>query len=184
METRNFTICQNVILSLMENNNILIRNCCENDAKQVHELLRVSWKDAYSSFIPQQYLDEYLENKYSVEKLGELFLDLNNFCFAAEKNSDIVAWLKLFDNKIENKFYLSSIYVLTEAQHLKIGKQLMELSFRKAMEKGYKDIWVGVMKQNTKALAWYKSSGFVFSEELPFTMGEASVPHFIGKKSL
>ncbi|MDP2037384.1 MAG: hypothetical protein Q8L04_08370, partial [Ignavibacteria bacterium] len=49
---------------------------------------------------------------------------------------------------------------------------------------GFKEIYIGVMIQNKRALRWYKKLGFDFFEELPFAMGNTSVPHLIGRKIL
>jgi hypothetical protein len=40
------------------------------------------------------------------------------------------------------------------------------------------------MKQNIKALEWYKNLGFVFVEEEPFQMGLTGVMHLIGYKTI
>ena len=95
-----------------------------------------------------------------------------------------VGWLKLSIDEAEKRFYLSSIYVLPEYQKLKIGRQLMEIAFTSAKEKGFSEIWIGVMDNNTNALGWYEKIGFEFVEELPFRMGNTEVQHLIGKKIL
>ena len=43
-------------------------------------------------------------------------------------------------------------------------------------------VWLGVMKDNAKALEWYKKLGFQFVEEEPFKMGNTEVLHLIGYK--
>jgi ribosomal protein S18 acetylase RimI-like enzyme len=57
---------------------------------------------------------------------------------------------------------------------------LLAESYKIANEKHYGKVWLGVMKQNTKAVEWYKKLGFEFVEEEPFTMGATKVLHLIG----
>jgi diamine N-acetyltransferase len=163
---------------------IVIRRSINDDAPYVFELLNETWDSAYSSFIPRIDLTNYLNNNYSISKLEAVFLDANYECFTVLINNKVAAWLKLFNDTEKKRFYLSSIYVLPEFQKFKIGKKLMTLSYKRAVEKGLNSIWIGVMTLNTKALDWYKREGFIFNEELPFNMNATSVPHLIGQKIL
>lgn len=162
----------------------VFRSWDKNDFDQVYKILQESWDKAYSSFIPKEDLTFYLNQTYNANKLEELFNNQNAFCFVAEVDGMAVGWLKLSIDNEEKRFYLSSIYVLPEFQKLKIGRQLMEMAFTTAKEKGFSEIWIGVMDNNINALAWYEKIGFVFEEKLPFKMGNTEVQHFIGKKIL
>ena len=100
----------------------------------------------------------------------------------AEVNSVPVGWLKLFEDLINKKFFVSSLYVLPEYQGFGLGKKLLNEAYRIAKEKHFPKVWLGVMKQNVKSLDWYKNLGFVFDEEEPFQMGKTRVMHLIGYK--
>ncbi|KAF0152753.1 MAG: Histone acetyltransferase HPA2-like protein [Ignavibacteria bacterium] len=164
--------------------NITIRKWNENDAEAVRNVLQQSWQDTYSSFIPKNDLDFYLDKTYSVDLLKQANENLAFTCFVSEANNKVCGWLKLYDCIEEKRFYLSSIYVLPEYQKLKIGIKFFELACSTAIEKHYKEIYIGVMVHNERVLNWYKKLGFVFIEEKPFSMGDTFVPHLIGKKIL
>ncbi len=168
----------------MEGSKVTFRPWNKNDFAQVYIILRESWNAAYSSFIPKEDLTFYLNQTYNTKKLEELFNNANAFCFVAEVDGIAVGWLKLSIDEAEKRFYLSSIYVLPEFQKLKIGKQLMEIAFTSAKEKGFSEIWIGVMDNNINALRWYEKTGFSFEEKLPFHMGKTVVQHLIGRKKL
>lgn len=155
-----------------------------NHFEQVYEILKESWHNTFSSFIPEEDLTLYLNQTYNTKKLDELFTDENVFCFVAEVDYSAVGWLKLTIDENDNKFYLSSLYVLPEYQKLKIGERLLGIAFLAAKEKGFSEIWIGVMEKNIIALRWYEKAGFVFEEKLPFIMGKTEVQHFIGRKKL
>src|SRR3989339_886814 len=168
----------------MEESEVTFRPWNKNDFEQVYKILQWSWDKAYSSFIPKEDLIFYLNQTYNANKLEELFNKTSAFCFVAEVDGMAVGWLKLSIDEAEKRFYLSSIYVLPEYQKLKIGRQLMEIAFTSAKEKGFSEIWIGVMDNNTNALGWYEKIGFEFVEELPFRMGNTEVQHLIGRKIL
>jgi len=161
-----------------------IRKWNENDAAAVRNVLQISWQEAYSPFIPKSDLDNYLDKTYTVELLKEACKNNNFICYVAEIDEIICGWLKLYVSKEENRFYLSSVYVLPEYQKLKIGLQFFNLACQEAVQKKFEEIYIGVMIQNERALRWYKKLGFDFFEEEPFTMGSTSVLHLIGKKKL
>ena len=90
--------------------------------------------------------------------------------------------MKLFEDKINKRFYISSLYILPDYQGFGIGKKLLKEAYLIAMQKQYDRIWLGVMTKNVKAVDWYKNIGFVFVEEDPFQMGKTEVMHLIGYK--
>jgi ribosomal protein S18 acetylase RimI-like enzyme len=84
----------------------------------------------------------------------------------------------------ENKLYVQSMYVLPEFQGRGIGHLLLRSAERRAREFDLDRIWLGVMVQNTNALEWYKKNGFEFVEESPFMIGDTTVQHLIGYRTL
>ena len=182
METRYFKISKDVFLVMKTD--VIVRKWKEEDAAGVRKVLQLSWQKAYSSFIPQEDLDFYLDKTYSEPSLQEMSKNPDYICYVAEIEDTIGGWLKLTDNKSEKRFYLSSIYVLPEFQNMKIGEKLYRLACAEAVKKGFTEMYIGVMVQNKRALQWYQKLGFTFFEEQPFTMGNTSVPHLIGRKIL
>ena len=90
--------------------------------------------------------------------------------------------MKLFNDEMADKFFISSLYVLPEFQGYGIGKKLLLQAEEIAAKLKHDKVWLGVMKDNIKALEWYRKIGFQFVEEEPFKMGETEVMHLIGYK--
>jgi ribosomal protein S18 acetylase RimI-like enzyme len=160
------------------------RKLQEKDFNDVRNILKSSWHEAYSTFIPQDDLDFFIDKTYSEIELKKIFDNPDYICFVSESKEKVCGWLKLNINKSENRFYLSSIYVLPEFQKNKIGERFYEITCNEAVKNGFNEIYIGVMIQNERALNWYKKLGFIFYKEDPFTMGKTSVIHLIGKKVL
>lgn len=160
---------------------IIIRTWLKSDFKAVRKILSETWLDTYR-FIPDDDILSHLEKYYSEEKLNILFLDPYTQCFISESDGIPSGWMKLYDNKSQKRFYISSLYVLPKFQGFGIGKHLMNKAEEIAKQKNYDRIWLGVMKDNVKALEWYKKNNFYFDEEEPFQMGKTVVMHLIGYK--
>lgn len=162
---------------------IKIRSWSRNDFAIVRKILLQTWLATYS-FIPEEDIRFHLEKFYSEEKLNLLYNDPNTQCFISEDAGSPVGWMKLFDNKSQKRFYVSSLYVLPEFQGYGIGKLLMNKAEEIAKSKKYDKIWLGVMSDNKNALKWYEKHGFYFPEEEPFQMGNTRVMHLIGYKRI
>jgi ribosomal protein S18 acetylase RimI-like enzyme len=91
-------------------------------------------------------------------------------------------WMKLYEDQAAKRFYISSLYVLPQYQGFGIGKKLLFNAEEMAVKSNYNKVWLGVMKDNIKALDWYQKIGFQFIEKEPFKMGETEVLHLIGYK--
>jgi ribosomal protein S18 acetylase RimI-like enzyme len=66
---------------------------------------------------------------------------------------------------------ISRIYCLQAFQGKGVGKAMMEYSQQYAQENGLTTIWLGVWKENAKALAFYTSFGFRIFGETDFMLG-------------
>ncbi len=160
---------------------ITFRNWTKEDFQNVRNILLVTWKDTYH-FIPEKDIITHLENYYSEAKLLELFNNPDTMGILAEIEKTPVGWMKLFSDQPTERFYVSSLYVLPEFQGYGIGKKLLLKTEAIASKLNHDKIWLGVMKDNIKALEWYKKIGFHFVEEEPFKMGNTEVMHLIGYK--
>lgn len=160
---------------------ITIRNWTREDFSIVKKILLVTWKNTYT-FIPEVDILSHFEKHYSEDRLIEILNDPFSKGIIAEVNSVPAGWLKLFEDHINKKFFVSSLYVLPVFQGFGLGKKLLNEAYRIAKEKQFSKVWLGVMKQNVKSLDWYKSLGFIFDEEEPFQMGATQVMHLIGYK--
>ena len=160
---------------------INIRNWTKEDFPIVKEILLTTWKDSYS-FIPDKDIKIHFENFYCKDCLIEMINDPYTIGTLAEANSVPVGWMKLFEDHINKKLYVSSLYILPEYQGYGIGHKLLEESYKIAREKHFSKVWLGVMKQNVKSLEWYQKLGFIFGDEEPFKMGSTEIMHLIGHK--
>ncbi len=163
---------------------IAIRQWTLEDLPSVRQVTWDTWLDAYSSFIPESDLRHYFDAHYTLDVLTQLIHTPLMNGFVAEVNGSVVGYVKTKFNKEENRFYVSSLYILPERQGMGLGGKLMAAAEELAKTIGADSVWLGVMTQNTPALDWYKRHGFTFVEEAPFTMGQTTVVHLIGYRKI
>lgn len=166
------------------NADVLIRRWTLEDIPTVQAIAITTWLATFGSFIPDDDIRAFFDLYYTTELLAENCTSEDRAGFLATVAGNPVGFARTFFNKDERKFYLNSLYVLPEWQ----GRQIGSLLFREcevlARTIGVDEIWVGVMKQNTRTVAWYKKLQFQFEREEPFTMGNTTVAHLIGFRTL
>lgn len=160
---------------------ITLRFWTKEDFGAVRNILLITWKDTYN-FIPEKDILTHLEKYYSEDKLLDLFNNEQVNGIISEIGDKQAGWMKLYEDQAAKRFYISSLYVLPQYQGFGIGKKLLFNAEELASKSNYNKVWLGVMKDNVKALDWYQKIGFKFTEEEPFKMGETEVLHLIGYK--
>ena len=163
---------------------IAIRQWTLEDLPSVRQVTWNTWLDAYLSFIPESDLRRYFDAHYNLDALTQLFHTPLMNGFVAEVNGSVVGYVKTKFKKEENRFYVSSLYILPGRQGMGLGGKLMAAAEELAKTLAADSVWLGVMTQNTPALDWYKRHGFTFVEEAPFTMGQTTVVHLIGFRKI
>lgn len=142
-----------------------------------------TWIAAYGGFIPEIDMRTYFAEAYSEDNLRRIAAAADNWITVAANGTEMVGFMRTFIAS-DKRFHVASLYVEPKHQRGGIGFRLMQAAEDQARDSGHREIWLGVMKQNHMALAWYQRLGFVFEREEPFTMGRTSVPHLIGHRTL
>jgi diamine N-acetyltransferase len=161
-----------------------IRPWGTGDIPDVRRIGWETWKATYGPYIPEADLRVYHDEHYSAEALTRNFSRPSTRGYCALLGEATVGYMIMSFDRDAGRCHVASIYVLPECQGHGLGSMLMNEAFRAAGEAGFDRVWLGVMSQNAPTLAWYRSLGFTFVEEAPFTMGTTTVRHLIGFKLL
>ena len=161
-----------------------IRPWTIGDIPDVRRIGWETWKATYGRFIPEEDLRAYHDEHYSVEALTRNFHRPSTRGYVALLRGKPAGYMIMSFNKDAGRCNVASIYVLPESQGYGLGSRLMQEAFRAAREANYDRVWLGVMSENAPTITWYRSLGFAFVEEAPFTMGRTTVRHLIGFKLL
>ncbi|MBW7889050.1 MAG: GNAT family N-acetyltransferase, partial [Bacteroidetes bacterium] len=154
------------------------------DIPQIQSVLFNTWVAAYAEFIPIQDIQWYFNNYYSESRFREMADETTTWNFVAEIHGQLAGYARAKIHGDDKNFYVESLYVLPEFQGKGIGIELLKICESYAKERNFSQVWLGVMEKNVKTLAWYKKLGFEFTAEAPFVMGETTVNHLIGYRTI
>jgi len=156
-----------------------LRKWTIEDLPLIQEILWKTWITSLGNFIPEDDLRKYFLEHYNDNTLLTRLYQQNTDCFIAQVNDNITVAVEI-TNFNQERYNVSSLYVLPEFQTMGIGKKLLRLAVKEAQSLGLNKVWIGVMTDNKKALDWYSKFGFNITERLPFTMGKTTVSLYIG----
>jgi len=157
-----------------------IRPWTVEDIPDVRRIGWDTWKATYGAFVPEADLRAYHDEHYSPAALLERFRRPATRGYMGLLESAPAGYMLMSCDAREEKCSVSSIYIDPGCQGHGLGSMLMREAFRVARSSGFDRVWLGVMSQNTPTLNWYRSLGFTFVREEPFTMGRTTVLHYIG----
>lgn len=120
---------------------------------------------------------KYVTEKLSPEQLLEEWEEPNSNFYFAEWNGDRCGYLKLNFNDAQTEEFandwmeIERIYLLRKFQGKQIGTALFNFAREKAHLRRIRYIWVGVWKENQKAIQFYKRMGFKHFASHQFDFG-------------
>jgi ribosomal protein S18 acetylase RimI-like enzyme len=161
-----------------------IRPWTDADIPDVRRIGWEAWKETYGAFIPEADLRVYHDEHYSAEALGRNLRKPSMRGYMALLEGKPAGYMIMSFDRPAGRCHVASIYVHPGSQGHGLGSMLMDEAFRAAREAHFDRVWLGVMSENAKTTAWYRSLGFTFVEEAPFTMGGTTVRHLIGYRLL
>lgn len=131
----------------------------EDDRNALSRIYEESWRFAYNGIIPQDYLDGIPKGQWAASadkpNISTLIVTENGgmigtSSFCPSRFEDMEGWGEVV-----------SIYLLPDFMGKGYGKRLFEEVLRELEEMGFRDIFLWVLEENTKAREFYERQGFV-----------------------
>lgn len=164
--------------------NIVVRQLEVRDIQSIRRVTWETWLATSASFIPEQDLRAHFEEHYNIPALTELFKTPDVAGYIIEVDQTVAGFTRTEFRKNENRFYISSLYVLPSYQGGGLGRKLLEMAEQKARHHGLDRVWLSVMADDTTALSWYAKLGFYFVEQTSQIIGKTSVVQRLGYRML
>lgn len=167
-----------------------LRNCTSKDVDTLRTLSVKTYYDTFSSLCAPSDMDAYLAQAYDRCKLLRELKDAHTNFFFLYADSQLAGYLKLneapsqSDLNDETSLEIERIYVLKEFQGKGLGRHLIEKAVRIASERGRQYVWLGVWEKNTRAICFYRNSGFYKIGTHSFVMGDDNQTDYIMRKDL
>lgn len=150
---------------------VTFRRAVAQDAAAISEIYALSWKAAYRSMVPQQYLDE-LKLDFWTRKFdswvttGKLKADL--IC-ADGVPVGCVAYGKAREEQFADWGEIVSIYVRPDCFHKGFGQKLMEIALTNLKADGYQNCYLWVLDENKNARQFYERNGFICNHDICYS---------------
>ncbi len=120
-----------------------------------------SWLEAYSDILPEQAIEEIINNWYSPEDLGNQIDD--PVFFVAEKEGVPIGFIHASVD--EEPAHLHRLYLRPEEQRKGVGSELYSRAEKELKDEGVRLIELEVLSENEKGLSFYRKKGFEEQEE-------------------
>ncbi len=158
--------------------NITIRPWQLADLDEIRVLALQTWLFTYGLFISRENIIDYHDNHYSLTALTKKFNQFSGLVGLTEVK--LLAYSIADTCDRHRHYHIISLYVDPDHQGLGLGKALLKEHASLAQEKGYEELWLGVMEKNTAAYEWYLREGFNFKVTENFQIGSETVKLLVG----
>jgi len=170
--------------------NLTIRYATEDDAALIADISRQTFYDTFASFNSKVNMDIFMNIQFTK---GRLMLEVGmpeNIFLLAYMGEEVAGYVKLRDTRYPNTLgstnaiEIARLYAMPDLIGKGVGKLLMEKSLEIAKEKNKDTVWLGVWKENKKAINFYTYWGFSIFDECDFILGNDLQKDWLMKKRL
>jgi len=170
--------------------NIEIVRVGAGDIDQLQDISRRTFLEAFSAVNSEENMRQYLDQSFSVAKLGEELRHPQSQFYFAIVDGQIVAYLKIntgqaqTELKDKHTLEIERIYVLQAYHGKKVAQQLYDLAIDMARAYQAEFVWLGVWEENARAISFYTKNGFSPFDKHSFWLGDDEQTDLMMKKML
>ncbi len=134
-----------------------------DDKMAISRIYERSWKYAYRGIIPQSYLDAIPEGRWvpSIDSPKRETL----VCIEDDKMVGTCSFSESRLERFSGWGEVISIYLLPEHLGKGYGKALMESAISELKSRGFKNVYLWVLEENTRAIHFYEGFGFLRTDD-------------------
>jgi diamine N-acetyltransferase len=170
--------------------NLTIRYATENDASLIADISRQTFYETFALLNTKADMDIFMNVQFTRSRLILEVGQPENIFLLAYKDEELAGYVKLRDTKLpkgldsKNAMEIARFYAMPAMIGKGVGKALMRKSIDIALEKKKDTIWLGVWKENKKAIDFYTKWGFTIFGECDFMLGNDLQKDWLMKKKL
>jgi ribosomal protein S18 acetylase RimI-like enzyme len=170
--------------------NLTVRYATVHDAALIADISRQTFYNTFSPFNSKDNMDIFMNVQFT---RGRLIVEVGapeNIFLLAYNNNEVAGYAKLRNTRhpktleSKNALEIARLYAMPPMVGKGVGKLLMEKSIDIAKENKKDTIWLGVWKENKKAIEFYTSWGFTIFDECDFLLGNDVQKDWLMKKKL
>lgn len=148
--------------------NIKYSYLTEEDAYGIEYVAAHSWKETYTSLLPDEYLDNRIINiNNKVERRKEFIRTYNGKYIGAKDKDKVIGILAISipqEEKYKEYGHLEAICVLKEYHGYGIGKELFKIAVNELKKMGFNKMQLECMEDNDTVNFYKKYDGIVESQ--------------------
>ena len=174
----------------MHGYNFCIKKVLPCDVEVLRELSIASFRETYDAHNTKVDMELHNDKHFNLRQLLGEIEDKGNWFFIAEVDNIPAGYIKLRTSERPASLQglkhieLERIYALKRFQGAGLGKLLLHKCIDTGIKNGYEVLWLGVWKQNEKAIAFYTKQGFTIFGEHTFILGQDQQSDWLMKKAL
>lgn len=168
---------------------VTVRAATASDAMVLAQIGASTFYETFRPYNSEEDMQAYITKSYN-ESLIKQNLDNENIHYAvATENDEVVGYLKLLLNAnhatlTERSIELEKIYVKQSHLGSGAGKQLMTYAINFSRTQKFETLFLGVWKENERAVNFYRKTGFKEFDIRLFPLGSRICEDYIMKLKL
>lgn len=140
---------------------VLVESATERDLLEIINLLNLVWRNTYRGIIDDKFILIAEKKVFTKKRFLKKLRDQSVSFLVAREEEKIVGIV--ISRKLDfNTIYIASLYIHPIYQGKGIGKLLMKRIVNEY--DSIKEIWLNVIKKNSKAVVFYEKNGFIMGE--------------------
>lgn len=153
---------------------LVIEKAGAADATLIMDVARKTFVETYAELGIRNNMVKYMEEYFTEEKIGEELANEDLHFYIACFEGNPIGFTKLRNDRMPRGIKglkcleIERIYILKEYQGHSGGRELMNVIKQMARKSKYQVIWLQIWQKNTKAIQFYRKSGFVIYETTLF----------------
>ena len=150
-------------------------------------LTSLSRRTFFETFAQQNTAEDmalYLEKNMSEEALKKEMLDTHAAFYLLKENETACGYFKIEFGADPKRLEIERLYVDAAFQKKGYGKWMMDTIEKIAAEKNKSEIFLGVWRENHKAISFYQKCGFEIYDVHTFQLGNDLQYDWLMKKAL
>lgn len=170
--------------------NIFFKQCTYEDLESLRDFSCRTFAETFADMNSSANMSAYLKSAFDIEKVRSELLNSNSSFYFLYADHILTGYLKLneapaqTDIHDERSLEIERIYVSKLSQGKGFGQCLIDKATGEAVQRKKEYIWLGVWKENIKAIRFYKKNGFYEVGTHSFFVGDDEQTDYIMKKDM
>jgi diamine N-acetyltransferase len=169
--------------------NYLIRKATVNDAQALATIGATTFYDTFRPYNEEKDMLAYIKKSYQTNTVKGYLNNPHIHYYVCIANNIMIGYIKLIHHAAQaklkgNTIELEKIYVLKEYFGTDAGKLLMQQAIEHSKQFNFNILFLGVWKENIRAVKFYEKNGFSIFDNRFFELGNRVCEDYMMKKEL